>query len=138
VRVTAYNDEYPTCDRTYATLCLYSDDLEPEAISSLVGALPSTSAEKGGSLGTSTARRNTWLLTSEGAVESRDARRHIDWVLDRVDGPALSKLLMSTCEGWLSCFWASRSGHGGPMVSPQQMERLAALGLDLGFDCYLD
>ncbi len=34
------------------------------------------------------------------------------------------------------CYWLSQSGHGGPIVSPAQMGRLAALNIELGFDIY--
>lgn len=36
----------------------------------------------------------------------------------------------------ISCFWASAYGHGGPALSPQSMQKLAQLELEIGFDVY--
>jgi hypothetical protein len=34
--------------------------------------------------------------------------------------------------------WDSKSGEGGPTISPVQMKRLAELGIELWFDVYFD
>lgn len=134
----SYNDQYATCASTYATLTLYSDVCEPQTISQSLQAAPSKALRLGTASGTGSVpvKRHTWMLTSEGTVDSRDARRHIDWVLDRVSLPDLARLLETTCDGRLWCFWLSQSGHGGPTLSPAQCRRAAKVGLDIVFDVY--
>jgi hypothetical protein len=36
----------------------------------------------------------------------------------------------------MTCFWVSRSGEGGPILSPATMSRVSALGARLEFDIY--
>ena len=36
----------------------------------------------------------------------------------------------------ISCYWVSAFGHGGPVLSPDIMKRLAAFGLGVSFDFY--
>ena len=78
-----------------------------------------------------------WFLCSKGEVESKDVRRHIDWILDRIRG--LENGIESLHrEGWrsdINCYWLS-IGHGGPMLDPPQMTDLAKLNLTCGFDVY--
>lgn len=81
---------------------------------------------------------NAWFLSSDNHVESRDVRRHIDWVLDQIVGAsaAVLDLQKQGCAMELSCYWASAVGHGGPLISPLQMRKLVMLNLELGFDIY--
>ncbi len=50
---------------------------------------------------------------------------------------AIHALQHDGCAMDISCFWVSRSGHGGPSVRPAQMGELARLNLELWFDVYL-
>jgi len=36
----------------------------------------------------------------------------------------------------VSCHWLSKNGHGGPRVTPSQMQEFARLNLELWFDVY--
>jgi hypothetical protein len=56
-------------------------------------------------------------------------------MLARAD--AVRGLQAGGCRMDVSCYWLSRSGHGGPAVSAAQMGELARLGLELWFDVYL-
>jgi hypothetical protein len=81
-------------------------------------------------------RISVWALDTSGLVASRDARRHIDWLLDRLE-PRSAELLTYQQRGYeldLYCLWCRLGGSGGPMLSPQQMTRMAALGLTIGFE----
>ena len=135
-------NDYPTCARTFATLRIYPERLTPAEVTSRLGIEPSRSQQKGDPLTKSKqpvfARMHGWFLTSEGAVESRDVRRHLDWLLEQL-GPradAVRSLQADGCSMDISCYWLSFSGHGGPSVSPGQMRELARLGLELWFDVY--
>ncbi len=138
------DDDYPTCARTYATLRIYPGDVDPAAIISLLGIEPSGWQRRGevperpSRLLREVAPINGWFLESEGQVDSRDSRRHINWLLDRLEPKAetIRSLQEMGCRMDISCYWLSRNGHGGPSIPPTQMRRLAELGIELWFDFY--
>lgn len=132
--MTDYDDEYPTCKATYATLRLYLGDLTPDAVTERLGLSPTESQTQ-----TRSAKHSqAWFLCSKGQVHSRDVRRHIDWILDQVTPVAarFRDLIARGAKADVACFWVSASGHGGPMLSPIQMRRLAELELECWFDVY--
>ncbi|MBI1949145.1 MAG: DUF4279 domain-containing protein [Deltaproteobacteria bacterium] len=146
-----YDDEYATCAATYATLRVYPGALDPDVVTRRLGLEPSDiqhAGEQGASQRAhgrgatppirTAARPNGWFLSSERQVVSRDCRRHIDWLVDRVMGrrEELLALRQGGARMDVSCFWASRGGHGGPSLLPQQMAALCALDLEIWFDCY--
>jgi hypothetical protein len=141
-----YDDDYATCARTYVTLCVYPPaEMDPAEVTGRLG-LEATSSHRIGELRPVSTRRvpsrawsrSTWFLSSEGEVGSRDVRRHIDWLLDHLTDRTLTltELRAAGCETVLSCYWVSASGHGGPMLWPEQLARLAECGLELWFDVY--
>jgi hypothetical protein len=139
-----YDDDYGTCTRTHATLLIYPVRTGPETITERLGIEPSSWQRRGGPMASSLrhppriAVIDVGFLTTKGRVESRDFRRHIDWLLDQIDGKA-AELCSLQDEGArisVSCYWVSKFGEGGPIVSPQQMSRLGALNVALWFDVY--
>jgi hypothetical protein len=134
-----YSDDYPTCKAIYASLLIYHEDLDPEHISRRLSLTPSAAFVKGHSIGTTeSAPRGGWFLSTKGVVTSKDARRHVDWLLDRLEGreSELAVLRERGYEMSISCYWLSVEGHGGPTLSPPQMRRLSALELEIWFDMY--
>jgi Domain of unknown function (DUF4279) len=139
-----YDDDYGTCARTYATLLIYPVRTDPEAITQRLGMEPS-SWQRRGEPTTYNSRRPSrvaeidgWFLTTRGLIESRDSRRHIDWLLDRVEGKEAELLSLQEegCRMIVSCYWEAASSGGGPTVSPEQMKRLGERNVELGFDIY--
>lgn len=137
-----YRDEYPTCSYTHAWLRVMHDTILPAEITRLLGVEPDKVQTKGepypGSRTDRVAPRSGWYIESEGKLESYDARRHIDWILDRLGDKAteIQELQSRGSLVDLCCRWDSKSGHGGPTLSPSQLRRLAALGIDVWFDVY--
>jgi Domain of unknown function (DUF4279) len=133
----SYDDDYATCEQTYASLRIY--EVPPEEVTSAL-ALESSETQNAGAKRTDRGRGSPdgWFLSSKGSVESRDVRRHLDWLLDLVmpQAGALRELRQRGAVMDLSCYWLSASGHGGPMISPEQATKLAALSLDCWFDVY--
>jgi hypothetical protein len=136
--VTEYNDDYPTCSSTYATLRIYPGDVSLDDITSRLNVTPTS---------TQTAEKRPpgvmdlpagWFLCSKDAVQSRDVRRHIDWILDQIADKSnlFEALRVAGVQADLSCYWATASGHGGPSLWPTQMAILASLGLEIWFDVY--
>jgi Domain of unknown function (DUF4279) len=86
-----------------------------------------------------TAKNSVWSLSSEEHVQSRDVRRHLDWLLARLAprGESIAELQnVPDVRMSVNCAWYSRSGHGGPTLWPEQMRQLAELNLEVSFDIY--
>ncbi|MFZ5905552.1 MAG: DUF4279 domain-containing protein [Chloroflexota bacterium] len=137
-----YNDKYPTCKRTYATLCIYlPDTIQPNTLSEKLGVQPSRTQVKGEvRKGKIKQWPTAWFLESQGKVKSKDVRRHIDWLLNQLEGKSeIIKQLQSTdVQMHISCFWASAVGHGGPMLDATLLKQLSEVNLGIAFDIYFE
>lgn len=136
------NDNYETCERTCAKLRIYGNDLDPSAITKLLGIQPSDSQKKGET------RKNSydrilvfkiggWFLSSEDHVQSKDVRRHLDWILNQLVPKKEQLLQLQETIGItmdVNCIWWSAFGDGGPTLWPEQMGLLAELNLECGFE----
>lgn len=137
----SYDDGYPSCAETYATLRIFSDELSPDEISRALGIKPTTSFHKGEPISPRVQRprpQHGWLLCSRGCLDSRDTRRHIDWLLDEI-WPVAAEFARITNGGRqadIYSFWVSARGQGGPILSATQMRRLSFLGLECSYDVY--
>ena len=138
-----YDDDYETCARTYATLCIYPGEIDPDAVTERLGIEPSGWQRRGETSHASgrmptVATLNGWFLCSRGEIESRDSRRHIDWLLSQLmpKAEAVHSLQMMGCRMDISCYWLSQQGEGGPTLRPAQMRKLADLNIELWFDFY--
>jgi hypothetical protein len=136
-----YNDNYETCYETYVTLRIYCDTQQPNELTKNLGIKPSEVLVKGQKNElriNKLIEHNCWFLTTKGEVYSKDTRRHIDYLTDKLL-PIKSKLKALIKEGArmdISCYWQSENGQGGPALSPQQLTKLADLGIELWFDIY--
>ncbi|RNF83880.1 DUF4279 domain-containing protein [Montanilutibacter psychrotolerans] len=137
------NDDFPSCARTYATLCFYGDSLDPDAITNALGIGPTRSvrrndARKRGSK-TIIAKTGAWLLTSDEQLDSKDVQSHIRWILQRVAGRLGEVTRLPEVEtARIFCFWSSVHGNGGPAISSATLKLLAQHDIDLDFDVWLD
>lgn len=132
----SYDDSYDTCLETYATLRLYN--VAPDEVSRELGIRATRSQQLGAPRGHGTVRLHGWFLSSRGAVQSKDVRRHLDWLLDQLvpRRDVIRALIARGASADISCYWLSANGHGGPTISPSQSRRLGELGIDLWFDFY--
>jgi Domain of unknown function (DUF4279) len=139
-------DENPNCARTYATFRLMGDALKPDEVSDVLRVTPTKALAKDelipvGRKGKATRRQLTgvWLLTSETALESTSLERHLIHLLDVLEpaARALDALRRQHDFGAdFFCYWLAATGHGGPLVSPATLARIAALDVALGIDFY--
>jgi Domain of unknown function (DUF4279) len=117
-----YNDNYETCSKTYVTLRIYCDLFQPDKLTEYLGILPSETQIKGQEskqLTNKLIEKNGWFLTTENIIKSKNRRRHIDYLADKLL-PIKSKLKSLIADGSevdISCFWESESGQGGPTVA---------------------
>lgn len=70
-----YDDAYETCARTNVELHVFSER-ESQTITDTLGMMPTAS------------NADRWTLSSERYVQSFDFRRHLDWLLDRLESRA--------------------------------------------------
>ena len=142
-RLTPPNRHYETCDYTYAELRIYPDSQSADEITGILGISPTQSQDKGSLLvkneRTRKIPRTGWFLSSEGRVDSRDVRDHLNWLIDTLVPVADELRLLQAQDGMkmtISCTWWSATGHGGPVLWPEQMKALAELNLECSFDVY--
>ncbi len=137
---TDYDDEYATCTRTFATLLMHGDDLDPAKVTAVLGLEPSRSHSKGQIMykgKNHVHRTGFWSLSTQDSLSSRDLRRHLDWLLDAFEprASALASFRESGFSCAVSCFWEGPN-YGGPTFSPSQSRRLAALDLEFWVSFY--
>jgi hypothetical protein len=88
---TPLNDSEENCERTLAVLRVYPGKITTPEVTELLGVSPTSSVAKGEHIATKVpgefrvGNLNGWFLSSESFVESRDLRRHLDWLLDKVE-----------------------------------------------------
>ncbi|NWK57779.1 DUF4279 domain-containing protein [Verrucomicrobiaceae bacterium N1E253] len=133
-----YNDGYSACSETYSTLCIYHNEKLPSDVTARLGIEPDREILKE-EAPTRHTKSNGWFFGTKGKLQSRDSRRHIDWIVDRLEAKKDDVLCM-TNEGYdISIFslWVSESANGGPKLSPYQMHRLSELNIEVSWDIYL-
>jgi hypothetical protein len=83
--------------------------------------------------------RYVWSLTSKDAVESAELQVHIAWLLDQVIvGRTINDVLSQGNHAFLTCFAAGNGRGGGPTLSANVMRTIAAQGVELQFDFYVE
>ncbi len=138
----AYDDLYPTCYRTHATLCIYlPETYNPNELSGKLAINPSRTQVMGEVRNGKVKNWPTaWFLESTNNVDSKDVRRHIDWLLEQISGRSeiIQQLQAEGSNIHISCFWVSAVGHGGPMLDPDILKRIATLNIGITFDIYFE
>ena len=137
---TPNDDEYATCVSTSARLRVMGETLRPELATALLGVQP-TRTQVRGELPSPTSNHpfkyGGWFLESLGQVQSRDSRRHIDWLLQQLLGKATA-IAELKAQGHMVdvCVYWESVGQGGPTLGASQMAQLGELGVELWFDIY--
>ncbi len=136
-----YNDEYSTCAYTHAWLRIMSEELDPSKVTEILNVEPTKYHRKGDFRSEKLQKPYTtsgWFISTKGILESLDARRHIDYILNKVQGKE-NEIALFKEKGYLVdlCVrWDSNNGHGGPTLSPSQLVGLGELGIEMWFDIY--
>ena len=135
-----FDHNYQSCSRTYATLCIYHDDVLPEEISSHLRLTPDRTIRRGQSLRLGVAPRNGWIYGTLERVDSKDLGYHIHWLASefRDKRQLLFELKHNGCEMRIMCFWASAFGNGGPVLDHQLLVELSEIPVDVHFDVWFD
>jgi hypothetical protein len=138
-----YDDEYDTCEKTYVGLRIYPGKIHPDQVTKLLSIKPSRTQVAGERIGNKKSKHvknNGWFLSTENEIQSVDCGRHIDWILKKLSGKAdvIHNLQIEGAKIDISCFWVSKSGHGGPMLNPAQMKELSNLNIEIWCDVYFN
>lgn len=134
-----YDDDYATCADTHAAFRAYHAAADPADVTHTLGMLATTTQTAEPRIaGRTTAKPALWMLASQNEVVSRDLRRHLDWLIERLKGreQQLESLRRSGWRTDIGCFWVSATGHGGPIISIEEQRSMGALGLAVSFDIY--
>ena len=133
------NDAYPTCEETFSTLCVFSDELGPDDITRILHIEPTQTFRKGDSHGKGRLPReaNGWFYCTQELCDSKDTRRHIDMILRVLDGKidSVQELHNRGCKLDITSYYVS-TGQGGPWLMPEQMLQLGRLGISVWWDVY--
>ncbi|MBI5075320.1 MAG: DUF4279 domain-containing protein [Nitrospirae bacterium] len=134
-----YDDKYTSCKRTYASLCIYPGEILPEEITKRLKTEPTEIVHKGDLDYKGRKRKlHGWFLRTQGVIKSRDSRRHIDWIIERIKNrkTEIKKLQSQGAEMYITCLWLPRGYGGGPTISPPQMAELSKLNIEVWWDIY--
>jgi len=135
-----YEDDYPTCAATDALLRIFSEHVSPDEMTRVLGVAPTSSVRKGHLRNPreprSESKTNCWYLGSRDSVQSKDCRRHIDWIVERIypAKEALRQLREAGAEISICCTWESSENQGGPIMTPKQMGPLSELGIPVWWE----
>jgi hypothetical protein len=135
-----YDDDYPTCANTDALLRIFSNENTPEEIPGILGISPTRTRIKGELRNPNDPRSinkvHCWYLGSKDAVNSKDCRRHLDWIVNKVysSKEGFRKLKGLGAEFNICCIWESSENQGGPIMEPKQMGLLADLEIPVWWE----
>ena len=122
-------------DEARPSLCVYSDTLDPEQVTQLLGCLPTRSHRKDEVIGTRGNRAPTgaWILEPD-TPRTNELEPQIASLLTRVtpDDRAWDKLIKDH-RVVVSCMLSLREWSRGFSLSPQLLEKMATRGISL--DC---
>jgi len=145
-----YNDNYPGCLRTYATLRIYPGEIHPQEVSARLQIVPSKFWVRDETLavipGQYPAQKTSpgakamhgWFLTTHSRLDSRDTRRHIDTLLEPLL-PVATEVASLQRQGAaidIICFWHASPQQGGPALSPKQLRMLADLDIAIAWNIF--
>lgn len=138
-----YINDYGTCKETHVTLRIYLEGVDPDEVTKRLGIKPTKIQRKEESQNIQSKlptvpKPTAWFLSSNGQCISKDSRRHLDFILEQLVPKAdvLQELQQLGSKMDISCYWLSKDSHGGPIISPHQMQKLVGLNLDLWYDIY--
>ncbi|MGB7158009.1 MAG: DUF4279 domain-containing protein [Tepidisphaeraceae bacterium] len=122
-----------------ATFRISSNELSPEAMGDALGLRPTASHRKGELVSKRSAGvRKEHCIRIESALPTSDPlERHLAALCDLLE-PVAPKLagIAHDCEYDIFCGFSSGNGQGGFTLSPELLNRLAALKVELVVDLY--
>jgi len=129
-----YDDDYPTCAETFSTLRIFADEVSAAEITDALGVAPTESFLKGEPHSKGLFRKaHGWFYSTKKLSSSKDTRRHIDLILESLDGKgnAIKALHQRGCKLDIMSYWVSY-GQGGPALGLIKCSNSENLGFKFG------
>ena len=131
-------DNYRLAVSTHAFLRIEHESVDPQEVTSILGLAPTlaTSVKESGNERTGP-HGKVWVLSSAWTVNSRDISDHLKWLTDSIGlrRTQLKTLRQRGCDVKIYCLWfGKKGGYGGPRLTPEVIQALAQLELELYFD----
>ena len=145
-RFTPLDPNYGSCKSTYASLFIYMKSKDTKTVDELRHLRGNFVVDlrkefEKGHRSAECLHEYCWSFSSEGKVASKDLRHHLNWLLEMIYEDRSSLFAIQQDEStsmFIYCNWWSKSGHGGPAISPEQMNALVDLNLALTLDFHFD
>ncbi|MGA8398492.1 MAG: DUF4279 domain-containing protein [Stellaceae bacterium] len=131
----------PVISGTRASLRIFGDDLDPDAVSLLLGAAPSVGTRKGETWINKrgieqTARTGRWLLQAV-RLEPGDLDSQLVELLSRLTSDTkVWRSLVTRFKADIFCGLFMKEVNEGFELRPETLEMIGLRGLPLGFDIY--
>lgn len=138
-----YNDSYETCEKVRVDLRVYSKSISADEIESRMRIKATRKRNKGELIKSAKTAKDrvlelsSWILSSEDHVSSKDARRHLDWLLEKLVSVESEFSALIECHdvsAHITCVWWSAFGGGGPIFWPHQLAMIGKLELEFEFE----
>jgi hypothetical protein len=138
---TANLEENECCRATYAVFQLHGNDVDPNALTRVLGISPSYGCTKAAVSPfegfPASDPTGVWAVSSEGKLFSTNLERHLLFLMDVLE-PVRAKILQTVeahrATARFFCPWWTVSGQGGPVLSPQILARISDLQASLRID----
>jgi hypothetical protein len=126
----------------YAELVLLGPNLEPDAVTTRLGILPTRTIRRGARIIRGiekTWTRSGWSVSSRNAILSDNLVRHIEWIVELAQSIAEPLRILRTERAvtiariW--CMWEI-GANSDLFLKPKLLRRIADLGLTLGLDAW--
>jgi hypothetical protein len=126
------------CQETFARLDIIGEILDPNEVSLLLSISPSEMEFKNDlpEVYEDHQPYSGWFLSSEGILDSKDSRHHLDWILELISDKKdeFAELHNLGYSVNISVIWVSYDGCGGPTITPHEMAILSDLKIELWFN----
>ena len=127
------------CTETFAALRIFSEDVHPDEMSSILGVSASRTIPHDPSAKYRVRREMHYWVWQTKNLDSTDNEQHLAAIIEkfRDRSDALEALRDKGCQTDISNYWVS-NGQGGPMLELEMMAALCELGLPIWWDMYFE
>jgi hypothetical protein len=123
-----------------ASLRVFSDHLTPEELAAALGIRPDDSYRVGDRVSQranpTAVRKTNAVFIHSGLAKSSPLEDHLSALLAKLGNAGGLRSLAGRAKMDVFCGFSSGNGQGGFTLSPELLSRLAALGVEVGFDLY--
>ena len=132
---------------TYAIFGLVGDSLNLNEIELRLKIKPSFVRQKGEILKSRSRllkrEQEIWVISSKGQLNTTSLERHIMFIMERlepVNKEILELVSQSSLIAYFHCYWQPGGFLGGPVLSPEILEKIGNLNayLDFGWELLYD